>query len=380
MALAIWKNTLLVKYYIIAGEPSGDLHGSNLMKAILEKNPSAKFRYFGGDHMKAVADGLDIHIKHTSIMGFVEVLKNLRKIKGFFKSAKKSILEFKPDRLILIDYPGFNLRMAEWAKKEGLHVSYYISPQLWAWKKGRIKKVKQFVDQMLVILPFEKQFYLDHNIDVSYVGHPLLPVIHRHKTDPDFRHHNRLSDKPILALLPGSRSQEISKLLPIYLEAVRPLSDQFQIVVAAAPNQSIASYQAYLTAEDQAVNFVSGKTYDLLSHASLAIVTSGTATLETALFRVPQVVCYQTSNLNYQIGKRLVDLKHICLVNLILDASLVPELIQGEVNPVQIRQQLLQIDQQRDQILDGYKKLWSDLWVTPGASTLAAELILEDHD
>jgi len=333
-----------VKYYIIAGEPSGDLHGSNLMKAILEKNPSAKFRYFGGDHMKAVADGLDIHIKHTSIMGFVEVLKNLRKIKGFFKSAKKSILEFKPDRLILIDYPGFNLRMAEWAKKEGLHVSYYISPQLWAWKKGRIKKVKQFVDQMLVILPFEKQFYLDHNIDVSYVGHPLLPVIHRHKTDPDFRHHNRLSDKPILALLPGSRSQEISK------------------------------------PEDQAVNFVSGKTYDLLSHASLAIVTSGTATLETALFRVPQVVCYQTSNLNYQIGKRLVDLKHICLVNLILDASLVPELIQGEVNPVQIRQQLLQIDQQRDQILDGYKKLWSDLWVTPGASTLAAELILEDHD
>lgn len=347
------------------------------MKAIFGRDHSAEFRYFGGDHMEAVANGLDIHIKHTSIMGFVEVVKNLRKIKGFFKSAKASILDFQPDRVILIDYPGFNLRMAEWAKEEGFHVSYYISPQLWAWKKGRVKKVKQYIDEMIVILPFEKQFYEDHGIDAHFVGHPLLPVIKDHQPTTDFIHRNQLSDKPILALLPGSRSQEISKLLPLYLEATKPLASKFQIVIAAAPNQSVSSYREYLGDSDQHIKILIGETYDLLSHSSLAIVTSGTATLETALFRVPQVVCYQTSNLNYQIGKRLVDLKHICLVNLILDESLVPELIQRDVNPSQIRSQLESIDQHRNKITNGYDKLWDTLWVAPGASTLTAEVIID---
>ena len=346
-----------MKYYIIAGEPSGDLHGSNMMKDIIARDPDAEFRYWGGDHMMAVADGIVTHIRETSIMGFTEVIKNLSKIKGFFKLAKSSIQEFQPDKIIYIDYPGFNLRMAEWSKKEGYYNVFYISPQLWAWKKGRVKKVKKYIDDMICILPFEKQFYAGHGVDTHYVGHPLVPVIHDFQPDPNFKSKNNLVDKEILAILPGSRKQEISKMLPVYISAGLRFKDKFHIVVAAAPNVDRSFYTDMLGDDMDHISIIENNTYDLLSVAHLAIVTSGTATLETALLKVPQVVCYKTSSINYAIGKRLVDLKYICLVNLILNDGLVIELIQDEANSIQISDALTNTISKKDSILTGYQLL-----------------------
>lgn len=325
-----------MKYYIIAGEPSGDLHGSNLMKAILVRDPKAEFRYWGGDHMASVADGMIIHIRETSIMGFTEVVKNISKIKGFFKEAKATIQEFQPDKIIYIDYPGFNLRMAEWSKKEGFYNVFYISPQLWAWKKGRVKKVKKYIDDMICILPFEKEFYGNHEVDAYYVGHPLLPEIQSFKANPNFKTNHNLVNKKVLALLPGSRKQEISKLLPEYISAALKFRNEYHIVLAAAPNVDHSFYRDLIEDHVDHVTIIENDTYNLLSIADLAIVTSGTATLETALFRVPQVVCYKTSSINYAIGKHLVNLKYICLVNLILDRGLVTELIQNAAESNQI--------------------------------------------
>ena len=351
-----------MKYYIIAGEPSGDLHGSNMMKSILAREPEAEFRYWGGDHMAAVSDGMVTHIRETSIMGFTEVIKNIRKIKGFFKKAKASIREFQPDKIIYIDYPGFNLRMAEWSKKEGYNNVFYISPQLWAWKKGRVKKVKKYIDDMICILPFEKDFYADHGVDAHYVGHPLLPVVQDFKPNPKFKANYKLEDKKILAVLPGSRNQEILKVLPEYISAALKFKEEYHIVLAAAPNVDRSFYTEIIGDNHEDITIIENDTYNILSIANLAIVTSGTATLEAALFKVPQIVCYKTSSLNYAIGKRLVDLKYICLVNLILDQGLVTELIQEKAESSQIIEAINETLLRKDTIALGYEALSSKLF------------------
>ncbi len=316
-----------MKYYIIAGEPSGDLHGSNLMKAIQRLDKDAKFSFWGGDHMLSVDDNIVTHIRETSIMGFVEVVKNLPKINSFFKKAKQTILNFKPDVVVFIDYPGFNLRMAKWAKKKGFGTVYYISPQLWAWKKGRVKTIKKYVDEMIVILPFELEFYKNHGIEAHYAGHPLVPVIQSFK-----KISKRRPEKKILAILPGSRKQEIKKILPELVEAAIYFKNEYQLCIAMAPNIGKSFYANLIETEEDTIRLVDNETYDLLLNANIALVTSGTATLETALFGVPQVVCYKTSTMNYEIGRRLVDLEYISLVNLIGGKKIVPELIQQDVN------------------------------------------------
>ena len=376
MDLEIWSNPLLnMRYYIIAGEPSGDLHGSNLMKAIKREDPSAEFNFWGGDHMLSVDTNIVTHIRETSIMGFVEVAKNISKISTFFKVAKASIVEFQPDRIVLIDYPGFNLRMAEWGHKKGFHIYYYISPQLWAWKKGRIKKVQNFVDEMIVILPFEEEFYKKQEVKAHYVGHPLVPVIQTFEPNNAFKQSLKVGHKKILALLPGSRKQEITKMLPIFIEAARAFKEEFHIVLAAAPNQGLEFYRK-LIPQSESISIIENDTYNLLHHADLAIVTSGTATLETALFKVPQVVCYKTSSLNYQIGKRLVDLKYISLVNLILDEHLVQELIQDDVNQNNIKIKMHSALENSQEMIDGYNRLSDILSQNNSPSSLAAKIII----
>ena len=321
-----------MNYYIIAGEASGDLHGSNLMKALLNKDVNANFRFWGGDLMQQVSDGLVKHYKDLAFMGFLEVIMNLKTISKNLSFCKEDILNYNPDVIIFIDYPGFNLRIAKWAKQKGFKTHYYISPQIWAWKENRIKDIKRDVDKMYVILPFEKTFYESkHHYPVEFVGHPLLDAIaNRTQVDEyEFRKQYALSDKPIIALLPGSRKQEISKMLSVMLSVV----DQFpnyQFVIAGAPSQDFNFYKPFIKKKN--INFVCNKTYDLLSLSFAALVTSGTATLETAIFKIPQVVCYKGSWLSYQIGKRLVNLKYISLVNLIMDKEVVKELIQEEFN------------------------------------------------
>lgn len=365
-----------MKYYIIAGEPSGDLHGSNLMKALKDLDSDAKFAFWGGDHMLKVDDEIVTHIRETSIMGFVEVVKNISKIKSLFKTAKASILTFEPDVLVLIDYPGFNLRMAKWAKKKGFKVVYYISPQLWAWKKGRVKSIKKYVDEMIVILPFELEFYRKYGVNVHYVGHPLVPVIQLYKASAKVQVGDRDRGQ-ILAILPGSRKQEITKILPAMMHGASHFKDEFRLCVAVAPNLEEDFYQELLSEFDLEVEFVKRDTYGLLSKAQLALVTSGTATLETALFGVPQVVCYKTSTINYKIGKRLVDLEYISLVNLISGKEIVPELIQNEVNSANIIEAIKAILNNAAKMKSDYKTLHDLLAANGSPSEKAAKVILE---
>jgi lipid-A-disaccharide synthase len=366
-----------MKYYIISGEASGDLHGSNLMKALFEKDKNAEIRFWGGDLMQQAGGTLVKHYRELAFMGFAEVLLNISTIFKNIKFCKQDILNYKPDVLILIDYPGFNMRIAEFAKKQGLKVHYYISPQIWAWKENRIKKIKRDVDQMSVILPFEKDFYeKKHNFPVHFVGHPLIDaILNRTQVDEaTFKTAHHLSNKPIIALLPGSRKQEIKKMLSIMLK----MADKFQtyqFVIAGAPSQDFEFYEQFMNQEN--VKFISNKTYDLLSLSYAAIVTSGTATLETALFKVPEIVCYKTSWLSYQIGKRLVDLKFISLVNLIMDKEVVKELIQNEFNEKNLEQELHKIldDYNRAVLFLEYYDLEKKLG-GKGASKKVAELIV----
>ena len=316
-----------MKYYIIAGEASGDLHGSSLIKELKKNDPSATFRCWGGDKMQAAGGELVKHYRELAFMGFAEVLMNLRTIFKNLNHCKEDIQQYKPDVLILIDYPGFNLRIAKWAKQQGLKIIYYISPQVWAWKANRVKTMKQCIDKMLVILPFEKEYYKEKwNWEVEYVGHPLLEEIERRKLEGA---KDKFSDKPIIALLPGSRKQEILIKLPIMLEVSKSYS-AYQFIVAKAPGVDELFYDKLLKPFSN-VSYVSDKTYELLMQAKAALVTSGTATLETALFGVPEVVCYRGSWISYQIGKRLVDVKYISLVNLIMDKLVVKELIQSDL-------------------------------------------------
>ena len=326
--------------------------------------------------MQGVGGTLVKHYRDLAFMGFVEVVLNLKTILNNIKICKADILNFQPDVIIYIDYPGFNMRIAEWAKKLGYQNHYYISPQIWAWKEGRIKAIKRDVDYMYVILPFEKDFYeKKHQFPVTFVGHPLIDAIagRSKKSLETFKAENELDDKPIIALLPGSRKQEIAKMLSIMLSVVDDFKE-YQFVIAGAPSQDFAFYQQFLTTQN--VKFISNKTYDLLSVAHAALVTSGTATLETALFKVPQVVCYKGSWISYQIAKRIITLKYISLVNLIMDKTVVTELIQEELNPINLKSELNKLisGTTRNEILLDYEALEQKLGGT-GASKKTAALI-----
>jgi lipid-A-disaccharide synthase len=366
-----------MKYYIIAGEASGDLHGSNLMKELRIQDPAADIRCWGGDLMEAAGGTLVKHYRDLAFMGFAEVLMNLRTILRNLAFCKEDIQQYRPDVLVLVDYPGFNLRIAEWAKQQGIKTVFYISPQVWAWKEGRVKKMKQYIDRMLVILPFEKAYFHDRwNWDVTYVGHPLVQVIDR------FRASNPTpvvpGNKKIIALLPGSRKQEILKKLPVMLEVSKAFP-QYQFVVAQAPGQEDAFYQSLLQPYTN-VTSVKNQTYALLSQATAALVTSGTATLETALFGVPEVVCYKGSNISYQIAKRLIKVKYISLVNLIMDKPVVKELIQNELtvnNAVKELGELLNNEQRRLQLQADYQALKTLLSAGGNASANAAREITQ---
>ncbi len=367
-----------MKYYIIAGEASGDLHGSNLMKAIKKEDPNATFRFWGGDLMQEVGGTMVKHVKDLAIMGFVEVIKHLGTIRKNLQLAKTDTLDYQPDRLIFIDFPGFNLRIADFAKQHGYTTHFYISPQLWAWKEGRIKGIRKYIDKMYVILPFEKDFYeIKHGYPVHYVGHPLLDVISDRKPVAlqVFQETHQLEAKPIIALLPGSRKQEIAAMLEVMLQMVPKFPD-YQFVLAGAPSQEKSFYDGII--KGRPVGFVANKTYDLLSVAAAALVTSGTATLETALFKVPEVVCYKGSWISYQIGKRLVNLEYISLVNLIMDQEVVTELIQNEFNPERLEKELQAILEgpKRSQIFEDYHDLELKLG-GKGASAKVAKLIVE---
>lgn len=368
-----------MKYYIIAGEASGDLHGSNLMKSIFQKDTSAQIRFWGGDLMRDAGGTLVKHYRELAFMGFAEVVMNLRTILNNIEICKKDILKFNPDVIIFIDYPGFNMRIAKWAKNLNIKTHYYISPQIWAWKENRIKAIKRDVDKMYVILPFEKDFYeKKHNYPVDFVGHPLIDAIqNRVKTDTeDFKKEHQLSDKPIIALLPGSRKQEIAKMLSEMLSVVDDFPE-YQFVIAGAPSQEYSFYKQFLTQTN--IKFISNKTYDLLSISHAALVTSGTATLETALFKVPEVVLYKGNWISYQIAKRIITLKYISLVNLIMDKEVVTELIQDDCNRNRIKKELTRIldPQHRSVLLGEYHQLEKKLG-GQGASAKTAQLIISE--
>jgi lipid-A-disaccharide synthase len=368
-----------MKYYIIAGEASGDLHGSNLIKQLKLLDHQAQFRCWGGDKMLAQGITLVKHIKDLAFMGFLEVVKNLPTILNNISFCKKDILENRPDAIILIDYPGFNLRIASFAKQHHIKVIYYISPQVWAWKQSRVKKIKATVDAMLVILPFEQAFYKQHHYDVFYTGHPLLDAIEDIKDNSntlnEFLQINLLPNRPIIALLPGSRKQEIAAMLPIMLQVKSAFKD-YQFIVACAPSIPSAFYKDIVG--DLDVKFVYDQTYQLLQHAKAALVTSGTATLETALFNVPEVVCYKGSKISYHIARKLIKVKYISLVNLIMDEEIVKELIQDDLNVTQLNKELSKLLSQENQhqLKSSYETLRNKLG-GKGASARAAKHILE---
>lgn len=368
-----------MKYYIIAGEASGDLHGSNLMKALYEEDPQAEIRFWGGDLMQKAGGTLVKHYRDLAFMGFVEVIFNLKTILNNIKICKKDISQFKPDVIIFIDYPGFNMRIAKWAKALNYKTHYYISPQIWAWKENRITAIKHDVDKMFVILPFEKGFYEDkHHFPVDFVGHPLIDAIQNQPAFDEelFRKENKLGEKPIIAVLPGSRKQEITKMLSVMLSVVDDFKD-YEFVIAGAPSQEFEFYQQFISNKN--IKFVSNKTYDLLRSSTAALVTSGTATLETALFKVPEVVCYKGSAISYQIAKRIITLKYISLVNLIMDQEVVTELIQGDCNTKRIKEELYKLlePEHRAKLLKNYDILEEKLGGV-GASKKTAKLITAD--
>lgn len=369
-----------MKYYIIAGEASGDLHGSNLIKELRKLDASAIIRCWGGDKMQQAGGELVMHYRDLAFMGFWEVIKNIFTILRNLRFCKKDIEQFQPDTLVLIDYPGFNLRIAKWAKQKGFPVTYYISPQVWAWKENRVKMMKETIDKMIVILPFEKDYFKNKwNWEVEYVGHPLVEVIETvtgrrepgaKNSDPGTMNSN------LIALLPGSRKQEILKKLPVMLEVSKAFPDH-QFIVAKAPGLDDDFYSSLLSSYRN-VSAVSGKTYDLLMQAKAALVTSGTATLETALFGVPEVVCYKGSYLSYQIGKRLVKVKFISLVNLIMDKLVVKELIQHDMNAKNLEHELhglLTNESRIAQMKKDYTDLKNKLSGQGNASAKAAAVI-----
>lgn len=369
-----------MKYYIIAGEASGDLHAGRLIRAIRNNDPKAEFRAWGGDLMEKEGAEVIKHYRDLAFMGFAEVIANLGTILRNMRFCKQDIIAYVPDAVIFIDYPGFNIPMAKFCKSKGFKTIYYISPQVWAWKEKRVKTIKKVVDRMLVILPFEKDFYEKWKYEVSYVGHPLIEIIDDFKQDADledFRKGLGLSHhKKIVGLLPGSRQQEIKKKLPIMLEATRNFPDVTFVIAQARslPDELIHGFaESYPN-----VKIIKGDTYKLLSIADAAMVTSGTATLETALFGVPEVVCYKSSALSYAIGKRLIKVAYISLVNLIMNKKVVEELIQDNLTPEKIgvaMKSILSDEKEINRIKDDYRKLRTLLEAGGKASHAAADII-----
>lgn len=380
-----------MNYYIIAGEASGDLHASNLMKELKIVDVNAKFRCWGGDLMKEEGADLVKHYRELAFMGFTEVLMNLRTIFRNLDFCKKDILENKPDVLVLVDYPGFNLRIAEFAKATGIKVFYYISPQIWAWKQSRVHKIKRVVDKMFVILPFEKEFYQRFDCKVDFVGHPLLDAVGNYSKEKSTLSVN--TDKPIIALLPGSRKQEISTMLPLMI-SMQKYYPGHQFIVAGAPSQNKEFYQEIIDkseAEDldvkndglqknrnsYQIKIVYNETYQLLQKSVAAIVTSGTATLETALFGIPEVVCYKGGAISYAIAKQLVKVKYISLVNLIMNKEIVKELIQSELNETNLKVELDKLlnPETRNKILANYAGLIEKLGGSGASKTTAGLMV-----
>ena len=367
-----------MKYYIIAGEASGDLHGSNLMKALYKEDADADIRFWGGDLMKNVGGSLVSHYKERAFMGFFEVILNLRKVMVFIKICKKDIEQFNPDVIVFIDNSGFNLRIAKWAKKKGFRTNYYISPQVWASRASRVKGIKRDIDKMFVILPFEKDFYKKFDYEVEFVGHPLIDgIAGRKQIDvQQFRKEHQLNEKPIIALLPGSRKQEITKMLLVMLSLIDDFSE-YQFVIAGAPSQDFSFYQNIIGTKK--VSFINNKTYDLLSVSYASLVASGTATLETALFKVPQVVCYKGGNISYQIAKRIITLKYISLVNLIMDKEVVKELIQSDFNQRNLKKELIKIldKNHREKLFLDYFELEKKLGGKGASEKVAKQIITQ---
>jgi lipid-A-disaccharide synthase len=369
-----------MKLYLIAGEASGDLHASSLMKELKRIEPGLHFRCWGGDLMQAQGGEIVKHYRDLAFMGFAEVVTHIGTIVSNIKQCKADILDYRPDAVILIDYPGFNLRIAEFAKKAGFRVFYYISPQVWAWKKSRVHKIKRYVDRMFVILPFEKEFYARYDYEVDFVGHPLLDAMDSLPgSDWDqFSRQNGLNDKPVVALLPGSRKQEIRKVLPVMLSVVSQFPDH-QFVVGCAPGLEAGFYQQIIGSN--LIKMIEGQTYNLLRHARAALVTSGTATLETALFEVPEVVCYKGGYISYEIAKRVVDrsmIRFISLVNLIMDREVVKELIQDDLTAANVELELgklLENDDHRHKILNDYALLKTRLGGGGASAKTAREII-----
>jgi lipid-A-disaccharide synthase len=368
-----------MKYYILAGEPSGDLHASNMMKELLLLDSSIEFRFWGGDLMEAVAKQKPRkHIKDLAFMGFVEVLKNIRTIFKNIAFCKQDILDFKPEILILVDYPGFNLRIADWAKQQGIRVFYYISPTIWAWKENRVEIIKRSVEKMFVILPFEVAVYKKHNYNADYVGHPLLDAIEQEKSNlPDratFIKKNKLDNRPIIAVLPGSRKQEIERMFSIMLNVVDDFKD-YQFIIAGTTNLPKEAYQMAL---DKNLKVVFNQTYALMYNAHAGIIKSGTSTLESALFRLPQVVCYKGGTLSYSIARMVVGnrVKYISLPNLILDKPVVKELIQSDLTSANLKAELskIMVGDVREEMLNEYDGLIK-LLGNSGASKKVASLI-----
>lgn len=365
-----------MKYYIIAGEASGDLHASNLIKHLKRKDQQAEIRAWGGDLMEAQGAKIVKHYRDLAFMGFIEVLMNLRTILGNISFCKKDILKFQPDTIILVDYPGFNLRIAEWAHQIGIRIVYYISPQVWAWKKNRVHKIKKYVDEMIVILPFEKDFYAKYDYPVSYVGHPLLDALPEANEDSiEIRKKLGLDLKPIIALLPGSRQQEVRKMLSIMLTQLKHFPE-YQFVIAGAPSLEESFYKEIIGKKN--IKIIQNQTHSLLQISHAALVTSGTATLETALIGIPEVVCYKGSRISFEIAKRIVDIKFISLVNLIMDREVVKELIQQDLNEKSLKKELSKIleGQNRDKMLQSYTELKEKLG-DGGASKRAAEVVCD---
>ncbi|MBT3281971.1 MAG: lipid-A-disaccharide synthase [Cryomorphaceae bacterium] len=364
-----------MKYYIIAGEASGDLYGSRLIDEIKSIDKKANIRFWGGDKM-ILSGGFNVkHIKELAFMGFYEVLKNILTIWKNINFCKKDISEFNPDRIIYIDYPGFNLVISKWAKKKGFKNYYYISPQIWAWKENRIKTIKNSIDKLYVIFPFEKEYYKDqHNMRSEFFGHPLIEQIDNFKPNTEFYSNNKISnEREIIALLPGSRTQEINTMLPIFLKLKKHFL-KYQFIIAGVKS---VEKNVYKVAEEKSINVIYNQTYDLLSNSKAAIVTSGTASLECALFKVPQIVCYKTSLMSYLIGKTFVKIDFISLVNIILKKEVVEELIQSQLTENKLHKELNKIisGQRRSRMLDNYSNLHSILSLDKTSNNIANSII-----
>jgi lipid-A-disaccharide synthase len=363
-----------MKYFIVAGEASGDLHGANLIKAIKQKDSQAEFQFWGGDLMAAQANGLLMHYNQTAIMGFVEVLLKIKTILGFIALCKKQILAFNPDVVILIDYPGFNLRMAQFAKQQQIKTAYYIAPKVWAWKENRAKKLEKFVDELLLIFPFEVDYFKKWQVKATYVGNPLLDEINAFKANPDFKNQNNLSaQKPIIALLPGSRKQEISTTLPNMMMLANDYPD-YEFVICAAPSIKPEFYQNFINSNTK---IIYNQTYEVLHLAKAAIVCSGTATLETALFNVPQVCAYVANQISYVIAKQFIKIKYISLVNLNLDKPAITELIQQDYTLPKLKQEfeaILPNGNKYQTLMQDYQTL-QNILNKQGASNNAAQII-----